>query len=766
MKLPIILLLLCLNFPVFSQTSFTFTLKRSYRTSAGVFKPDGTLIRALWKDVTYPAGTYTQTWDGMDDNGAAMPTASYQVKVLYHNCSYVWDGAIGSTAQNLYGPHTFHFFHPIIDMAAVDTAVFYTGSYTEGNPEFHWLNVNNSRYPTGFYNNCQWRSDGLVATDDKYLYEANNQGGYGVGTSISFVDKLDLASKNPVQMANSVPFRIGSDNFFYPNYVIDSNTHSPSGSIHPWIQNAASGLDVQRTGNLLAVAHYAASEIRLFDKTSGALLSKIPCTLPTAVAFSSDGDLWAIVNGVPSRYTNPGTNPVIATVITGTYAAIAIDVDPGNPNIVMVADGGASQQVKCYNKLGQFLWALGEFGGFKMGGSQIRPDKFWFWERDYHEMTFLTILKDHTFWIGDMGNSRAVHFDAKQKYIEQIASSVATYSAAVGQSDPTRVFNGFMELKVDYTKPLLQSWQFVKQWGAVLPTGWGDAIRQVVNDTVSGYTYCMLANPSRSYSLAILSPGRSGQIKPTAMTLTGTGYFGTLNNDMSITRMPVTNYVNGTTYYWSKQTRLSTDSTGNPTYSAPTNIASVVAGPYDPLCRYVGFGDAKAPITTSGNIICYDPSTNNGYHIGAIKTGGTTWLWKSCPVGSMNRKGNYPTKSNINYAGDVVNAIDKNIVAGFHGENWMQNQACQFYHYFEDGLLVGEFGNSSFGYQAFNGNPPAFAGNDFQPSMCKVANEYYLWVNDESANSPQRWHMVGANNIHELGATISLNGSGTLSFLN
>lgn len=53
-----------------NYTTFSFTLDGPYQTSAGVYK-DGRLIRTLWSNIHYPNGTYTSTWDGNDDAGAA-----------------------------------------------------------------------------------------------------------------------------------------------------------------------------------------------------------------------------------------------------------------------------------------------------------------------------------------------------------------------------------------------------------------------------------------------------------------------------------------------------------------------------------------------------------------------------------------------------------------------------------------------------------------------------------------------------------------------
>jgi outer membrane biosynthesis protein TonB len=80
--------------PASTPGSFQFTLAQSATTSAGVFDSNGGLVRTLWSMVPYPAGTFTQQWDGKDDFGNALvsPQTNYQARVLSHNVSYTWEG--------------------------------------------------------------------------------------------------------------------------------------------------------------------------------------------------------------------------------------------------------------------------------------------------------------------------------------------------------------------------------------------------------------------------------------------------------------------------------------------------------------------------------------------------------------------------------------------------------------------------------------------------------------------------------------------------
>src|SRR5215213_10158562 len=91
--------------------SFSFILSTSSNTSAGVFKPDGTLIKTLWSGVSYSAGFHSGSWDGKDDYGNYVADDNYQVKVLSNNVNYQWEGVVGNTSQNFSGNSVYHSYH-------------------------------------------------------------------------------------------------------------------------------------------------------------------------------------------------------------------------------------------------------------------------------------------------------------------------------------------------------------------------------------------------------------------------------------------------------------------------------------------------------------------------------------------------------------------------------------------------------------------------------------------------------------------------------
>src|SRR5262249_40145245 len=69
---------------------------------------------------------------------------------------------------------------------------------------------------------------------------------------------------------------------------------------------------------------------------------------------------------------------------------------------------------------------------------------------------------------GDPANARNLHFSARREYLGQIMYLPKSYVSTADAADPTRVFSGFLEFKVDYSRRLRDSWQLVRNWGAGL----------------------------------------------------------------------------------------------------------------------------------------------------------------------------------------------------------------------------------------------------------------------------------------------------------
>ncbi len=107
---------------------FQFRLDNDYSTSAGAFDSSGALVRTLWSNRRYTAGTHEASWDGRDDDGQPgfAADAEYEIRVLTHNVIYTWDGVIGNTSPDPTSPvhHDSPYFFN--DLAVSGDRVFFT----------------------------------------------------------------------------------------------------------------------------------------------------------------------------------------------------------------------------------------------------------------------------------------------------------------------------------------------------------------------------------------------------------------------------------------------------------------------------------------------------------------------------------------------------------------------------------------------------------------------------------------------------------------
>jgi hypothetical protein len=209
---------------------------------------------------------------------------------------------------------------------------------------------------------------------------------------------------------------------------------------------------------------------------------------------------------------------------------------------------------------------------------------------------------------------------------------------------------------------------------------------------------------------------------------------------------------NGPQTYWRKSF-AGFDGNADPQWNAQQNIASANIGSgyltSDPL-------SVKYPLqTTNGTVVIFDSErTRTGYHLGGIKPGGTTWLWRAMPtLGPMVGKGGYD--SWVEYGGNHHMVAGRNIFAGFHGEFFQDaGQAGQFMHYYDNGLFVGQFGQPLlFGVVV---NPPGGSGNNFNPALVEVGTDLFLYHNDEPGRGSHRWKTIGASDIRELSSSITI----------
>jgi hypothetical protein len=738
-------------------------VRAAQSTSAGVFDAEGNLVRTLWRARPHAGGTMRVEWDGRDDDGARVAAAEgpYSVRVLAHDVRYVWEGVIGNTSRASTGPSVHRAFQPIHDVA-IDAAgnAFYVVGYNEQQNAIHRFRVTDPQARTPLARDDYRREFRYAATDGTLAYFANTgvlaPRGAFTREPQTFVIGLRVGDGGEHVFAEGQPVFDGEPARNRWESVIDLDRDDVDDGAA--FRSAPGGLAVQRSGSVLFVSHPRRNEVRLFDKRSGARLGVWTVEGATDLAIAPDDTLWVLERGRRVvRYRHTGGTPVQIAATGGTLVAPkAIDVSPRDGTLVVVDAG--TEQLKAFDTSGAPSWTLGAAGGYRNGVPAVQPDRFWFSAGP----TYVAFEADGSFWVGDPGNDRNLRFDAERRYRDEIMYLRASYTAAVDGVNPSRVFNRFLELEVDYTKPLAESWRLVRNWGAGLPAGYfgfADGLRMLA--TIAGGRKLGVVTNFERRGFEVVELAAAG-LRPTGVLLEpGVGlYPGGEQRRHTIRGGRVT---------IEERLFAGFDGGGRPAWGAWAAIASARAvDDVDPHYHAVptvpAANAATYPETGKGVVVFFNPGRARGFHLGGVPRGGNAWRWRASPVGAWSvdadgmvvaPDGTFELRDEVHYPASIVTAAGADIVYGYHGEGWRQGQANQWLHYQDDGLFIGQFGTPTYAWRNKVEARAGSAGNAFAPALVTVGGKLYLWHNDESVHAGvHRWRIDGVESVDRVSAAI------------
>jgi hypothetical protein len=762
-------------------TQIAFTLPRAANTSAGVYNDRQQLVRTLWRGDALPAGEHQRRWDGRDDQGTAVAAGDYDIKLIHHQLSYVWEGVVGNSSPVWGGPTVHNALLPPSSIAISGDRAYYAVDYNEQQDGLRGFLLKTPQIDTRpFASNNTFASYSMLAADATRLYWANT-GGMSLKTFVAAYD-IATAGEAVFDTGQSICMNHRTDGSCYQHQA-----HASIIDAHNEPIDAPTGLAVQRNGRVLAVAHGGAQVIRLFDKTSGVLLRDWPMRLnpnPKALnqlAMSASGDLWVVSGNTVLRYTNIDRAPKLAATVTGVTTPIALGSSATDDDALWVAEGGSTQQIKRFDRNGRPGPVIGRLGGYTHDPA-VAPDKLCFTAREGRERTAVGVEPNGSVWVVDHCNNRMLHFRSTGAQTmaanadNQIAYLPLVYKSTVDHHNTRRVFANFLEFDVDNTQPLVagKSWKLVRNWLAGLPTslvdehafnGWYGGLSAV--ETLSnGRTYGMVQGQSRWAVVELPATGPLRIVKYFGKPMPGAsdkvlyengdlGYSLTGPTTQSVFRLPLTGF----------------DASGEPLWATePVKLASVPTTRGTPYFRCCGFSGmpARFPLTASNRVVFFDIRTegNEGFHLGAAAAGGTDWLWQASPSGPVDGKGSFQTKAvdgSVNYGGNTVWTHGRHIVYGYHGEfykdlkNGRVGQANQFMHFDESGLFIGQFGQPS--TRPADAQKTGLSGNAFSPTLVRDGAKLYLYHNDESTHGGvHRWRLDGWNDVRELNGRGALGG--------
>ena len=205
------------------------------------------------------------------------------------------------------------------------------------------------------------------------------------------------------------------------------------------LNSAISGLAVQKTGSFLFIARSGLDQVMVINKKTAARIATITLDSVRALAVDKNNKLWAVTGaGMLARYNvNAATGALSMELsVTGLVKPLAISA---GGNLLAVADGGASQQVKFYDiSTGALSSTLGQMNGY-VNKATVTDNKFFFQKKN-----FIAFQNDGSYWVNDPGNLRVQKYSAAGVFLDRIMSLGATYTSCIDQNNISRVFTGLL----------------------------------------------------------------------------------------------------------------------------------------------------------------------------------------------------------------------------------------------------------------------------------------------------------------------------------
>jgi len=221
-------------------------------------------------------GAYQETWDGNTDAGIAAGAGTYTLKVLYNNVQDTWEGVIGNTSASFTGPNIYDNISEMQGMAFNGSGSTYTAytanAYPEGGAGSDtFTNLTGPQSPTSMVNPTDDANLTLsaVATDGARVYYMN----IGGSDTHKFIFAINTSNDSMYNFSSGTAYK-DSKNITYYTLGL-STTATPT------------GMDVEKTGGILAVSNGSNNSIALFNKVSGASLG----TLTDATHLTNPGGL-------------------------------------------------------------------------------------------------------------------------------------------------------------------------------------------------------------------------------------------------------------------------------------------------------------------------------------------------------------------------------------------------------------------------------------------------------------------------------------------
>lgn len=403
--------------------------------------------------------------------------------------------------------------------------------------------------------------------------------------------------------------------------------------------------------------------------------------------------------------------------------------------------------VRVYDRSGKkLLHSIGLTNGYANGPSILAPANqpgfrdrvklgaLWYDKQNRATNATVAFQPDGKLWVSDTTTGRMLRFTTNGGCDAWFMFVPHTYVASADPNAPHRVFNEYLEFRIDYNA-------LSPHGGWVLTNYWGHDVAR--DDTMHNGLFNVTTISNRTYAL-IFDPAyencqngrRLAELTPTGLRVTSVSNLNCqfkLQPDGALHRLDgAEGHGDSVTFARRFITRIRPN--GDPQYSEPKTLARV---------RFDRRNDpAEFDFKVAGDkLVVYDTAgTHKGFHLGAVlRTQESLWLWRALPSGPMNGRGNFDLEAQDAPGSEFV-VVDNHIFAQYRGEFWKKGrQANQIFHFTTDGKFVGQFGMPA--YSDTMPNAIGSGANMFTLSFAKTNGAIYLFTNDEKGRGTQVWRV-------------------------
>lgn len=416
--------------------AISYEIPKEARVTLAINDASGKRIRNLTTAAPRTAGKNTEYWDGLDDNGNAVPPGDYKYIALYHDgihVNYVMSYAnpgnpTWATSDNRGAFYSDH-------MAA--TAAAAAGNYVAlaapmGEAGKHLIGCDLEGHRLWGLADREFGQNRNIslATDGNILWIANE-------ASRQMIYRVEIATGRYAPWERTERDREGKE-----FRVLELTVSDQAGLTED--KKALGNLrSIAYHDNTLAVCLSKENKIKLLNATTGDVKAELKVTAPISIAYDAKGTLLALAENKIVRVSASGEPTVIATVLASNPYGLAVDSD-GN---MYVSVREPDQNIKVFSPDGKLVREIGQRGG--------RPTNGPFIDKAMCNPGQIAIDSKMRIWVPEETKNpkRTSIWSTDGSFLFDLVGST-TYCAGgmINPADPTMGFSDNTVYKIDLAK--------------------------------------------------------------------------------------------------------------------------------------------------------------------------------------------------------------------------------------------------------------------------------------------------------------------------